>query len=313
MDQKTLVNDKTSANEEIHSTGITAILPAYNEEVSVGSIVLRTKQYVDHVIVVDDGSADRTAEVAKMAGAQVVRHYLNQGKGAALKTGFEAALHHNSKIIVTLDTDGQHDPAEIPKITAPILSGEADMVNGSRYVNGDKKDTPAYRRLGQTVLDKATNINSGIHITDTQSGFRAFGIHTVPAFKFTQNDFGIESEMLIDAAKADLHVKEVEIGVRYDVDCSTEHPISHGMRVLVKLVNDMELNRPLNYFTLPGSLMVGVGMVMGLSFLREFYIGGSLMFGPTLLMIMMTLIGTFMSFTGIILHSMSRMIKEAKL
>ena len=263
------------------------------------------------MLVIDDGSTDRSAEIAELAGAEVIRHPANMGKGAALKTGFTAA--NGADIIVTMDTDGQHDPAEIPKLTAPIQAGEADMVNGSRYIGGNGKNTPAYRRVGQTVLDKATNLSSGLDITNTQSGFRAFAGSAVPAFKFRNNGFGIESEMLADAAKAGLRVKEVEIGVRYDVDCSTEHPVRHGVRVLVKVLYDMELNRPLFYFTVPGMVMGGIGTFIGLSFLRTFYLGGSLMFGPTLLMIMLTVLGTFMAFTGIILHSLSRMINESKI
>ena len=262
------------------------------------------------MIVVDDGSSDRTTEVAELAGAEIIKHPINLGKGAALCTGFEAS--GDTDIIVTIDTDGQHDPVEIPKLAAPIMAGEADMVNGSRYMNGNGKNTPHYRRVGQTVLDKATNLSSGLKITDTQSGFRAFAGSAVSAFKFRNNGFGIESEMLTDAANAGLRVKEVEIGVRYDVDCSTEHPVSHGVRVLVKVLYDMELNRPLFYFTVPGMVIGGIGAFMGLSFLSTFYHGGSLMFGPTLLMIMLFMVGTFMSFTGIILHSMSRLINESR-
>lgn len=288
---------------------IVAILPAFNEEVAIGSVVLRTRQYADRVIVIDDGSTDKTAEVAELAGAEVIRHAENRGKGAALKTGFEAL--NSESVVVTIDTDGQHDPSEIPKLVEPILTGEADMVNGSRYINGNKKDTPFYRRMGQIVLDRATDINSGLHITDSQSGFRAFAAFTREAFRFNQSGLAIESEMLVDAANAGLRIKEVEIGVRYDVGCSSENPICHGVKILVKVLHDIELNRPLYYFTAPGIVMCVVGIGLGLDFLRVFYHGGSLQFGPTLLMIMLTLVGSFMAFTGIILHSISRMISES--
>jgi len=96
--------------------------------------------------------------------------------------------------------------------------------------------------------------------------------------------------------------------VRYDVDGSSEHPIKHGLKVLANIINDMELNRPLYYFTLPGAVLGIVGLAMGLSFLQQFYQGGGLMFGPTLLMILFTLVGTFMVFTGIILHTISKLI-----
>ena len=289
---------------------ITALLPAYNEEVSIGSVVLRTRQFADRVIVVDDGSSDRTAEVAALAGAEVIRHPENRGKGAALKTGFESL--NGDSVIVTIDTDGQHDPADIPRLVQPILRGEADMVNGSRYLNGDKKDTPFYRRVGQMVLDTATNFDAGLSVTDSQSGFRAFSGRAKDVFRFHQNGLAIESEMLADAAAAGLRIKEVEIGVRYDVDGSSEHPVAHGVRVLIKVLHDMELRRPLYYFTVPGMLMAGAGVLMGLEFLRIFAHGGSLQYGPTLLMVMLTLVGSFMALTGIILHSISTILLECK-
>lgn len=291
-------------------SGITAILPAYNEEVAIGSIVLRTKEYVDRIIVVDDGSHDRTAEVAAMAGAEVIRHPENKGKGAALKTGFAAV--NSPAAIVTIDTDGQHDPADIPKIVEPILRGEADMVNGSRYINGNKNDTPLYRRLGQMVLDKATNFDSGLSVTDSQSGFRAFNPDFRDAFRFVQSGLAIESEMLTDAAAAGMRIKEVEIGVRYDVNCSSEHPVAHGARVLMNVLHDMELRRPLYYFTTPGIIMTSIGIAMGLEFLRIFAHGGSLYYGPMLLMVLLTLVGSFIALTGIILHTMSRIMYEYK-
>jgi glycosyltransferase involved in cell wall biosynthesis len=286
---------------------ITAIIPALNEEISIGSVVIKTKKYADHIIVVDDGSTDDTADIARLAGADVVRHSKNRGKGNALKTGFDLARQNGTKIIVTIDADGQHDPDEIPKVVGPILSRDADMVIGSRYLNGNS--IPFYRRIGQRILDRATNINSGINITDTQSGFRAFNVEKMSTFKFGQKGFSIESEMLTEAASAGLKIKEVDIGVRYDVDCSTENPVVHGVKVLVSVLRDMEFNRPLYYFTLPGMIFASIGLNMGLKFLEVFYRGGNLNFGPTLLMILLTLVGLFMAFTGIILHSISRLIK----
>lgn len=289
---------------------ITAILPAFNEEISIGSVVLHTRQHADHVIVIDDGSTDRTAEVAQLAGAKVIRHISNMGKGVALKTGFEYVRQNGAEVVVTMDSDGQHDPEEISKLVTPILKGEADMVNGSRYLNGNGTSTPFYRRIGQNILDTVTNINSGLKVTDTQSGYRAFARHTLSTFKFRSNGLAIESEMLMDAANAGFKVKEVEIGVRYDVDGSSENPLSHGVRVLVNVLHDMELNRPLYYFTVPGLVFAAAGLFLGLHFLQDFYRGGGLNFGPTLLMILLTLVGSFMAFTGIILHAISRMINE---
>jgi glycosyltransferase involved in cell wall biosynthesis len=289
---------------------ITAIIPALNEEISIGSMVIKTKKFANHVIVVDDGSTDDTAEIARLAGAHVIVHAKNGGKGEALKTGFREACKNGTKVIVTIDADGQHDPSEIPKVAEPILSREFDMVIGSRYLNGNS--IPLYRRIGQKILDHVTNVNSGINVTDTQSGFRAFAVHAVPTFGFKQNGFSVESEMLAEAGNAGLRIKEVDIGVRYDVDCSTENPIKHGLKVLVNILQDMEFRRPLYYFTVPGMILSGIGLSMGLIFLQDFYNGSSLYFGPTLLMILLTLVGLFFAFTGIILHSMSRLIQKNK-
>ncbi|KZX17592.1 glycosyltransferase family 2 protein [Methanobrevibacter filiformis] len=215
-----------------------AIIPAYNEEVALGSIILRTLQYVDRVVVIDDGSEDKTVEVAKLAGAEIIVHEKNFGKGKALKSGFAAINDEN--IIITIDGDGQNNPDEIPLLIRPIANDECDIVNGSRYLEGYDSDTPKYRRVGQLVLDKATNVLNNMDITDSQSGFRAFSKNSIKYFKLEDSGFAIESEMLADASKAGLKIAEVPITVRYDVDGSTKNPVSHGVKVLFKII--------INYF-----------------------------------------------------------------
>ena len=217
-------------------TDIVAIIPAYNEEEALATIIAKTFQYVDRVIVVDDGSVDKTVEVAMEAGAEVISHKANLGKGEALKSGFKAI--DDDSIIITIDGDGQHNPDEIPNLIKPIVEEGADLVNGSRYMNGVEENTPAYRRVGQKVLDIATNISAGIKVTDSQSGFRAFSNRSRDCFRFKDTGFGIESEMLVDAAEAGLKIVEVPITVRYDVDGSTKDPITHGVGVLLKITAD---------------------------------------------------------------------------
>jgi glycosyltransferase involved in cell wall biosynthesis len=304
--------EEIPCNKDTTPQNVAVILPAYNEEVSIGSIVLLTRFHADKVIVVDDGSADRTAEIAKKAGAEVIIHKTNTGKGGALKTGFHAAADAGADIIVTLDSDGQHNPADIPKLIAPIIEGNADLVNGSRYLNGLDTNTPIYRRVGQNILDRVTNINSGVKITDSQSGFRAFSASIIDVFRFDAQGMGIESEMLADAGKAGLRIKEVEVGVRYDVGRSTLNPVQHGLEVFVMVLRDIEFNKPLYYLTVPGlSLGIG-GLCIGAYFIKTFAMGGSLEFGPTVLMILLIVIGTFMALTGIILHSVSSVMKNAR-
>jgi glycosyltransferase involved in cell wall biosynthesis len=305
-------NEKKACRVGTVPQKITVILPAYNEEVSIGSMILLTRNYVDNIIVVDDGSSDRTAEVARKAGAEVIIHKVNMGKGEALKTGFTVAVDLGADIIVTMDSDGQHNPADIPKLVSPILEGNTDMVNGSRYMNGLGKNTPVYRRIGQTILDTATKMNSGLQITDSQSGFRAFSASTKDLFRFNTQGMAIESEMLVDAGKYCLRIKEIEIGVRYDVGCSTLNPIKHGFGVLVMVLKDIKFNNPLYYFTVPGISLGVVGLYMGAHFLQKFTMGEGLQFGPTVLMVLFIIVGTFMALIGILLHSISTIITDAK-
>ena len=213
------------------------IIPAFNEEVAISSIVKRSMKYVNEVLVVDDGSTDRTSQIAKDAGARVIKHYNNLGKGVSLKDAFAEVKGYD--IVVTIDGDGQHNPDEIPNLVRPIMEGRADLVNGSRYLDGFDDETPAYRRVGQRVLDIATNVTSGTHVTDSQSGFRAFSGKTIPYFRFRDTGFGIESEMLADAAENNFRIVEVPITVRYDVEnSSTKGPVTHGVGVLIKIIID---------------------------------------------------------------------------
>jgi glycosyltransferase involved in cell wall biosynthesis len=282
-------------------------IPCYNEEVAIGSIVLRASQYADQVVVLDDGSTDKTAEVARLAGARVLVHDVNMGKGAALRDLFQYATQAGFDIIVIIDGDGQHNPDDIPELVGPLLRDEADVVNGSRYLSGEAGTTPRYRRFGQVVLDRVIHLglNGNITITDTQSGFRAFSIKTAPFFKFNSDELTIDSEMLMDAANAQLRIKEVNIGVRYDVGRSSKHPISHGLQVLTGVLRSIEFNSPLLAFTVPGLIFVAVAAGLAVFVVQSYFIVRHVVLGPTLLMLLLMVVGTFLVFTGIILHSLS--------
>ena len=212
-------------------------MPAFNEEKSIAHVIKETQKYTDDIIVIDDGSSDNTSQIATDNGTYTIKHPTNMGKGVALKSGFDYIQKLEYDIVITIDADNQHNPNEIPKLIQAINNG-ADFVNGSRYINGPEENTPAYRRIGQQVLDIATNITTGLKITDSQSGFRAFNKKTCQCFKFRDTGFGIESEMLADAAEAKLKIVEVPITVRYDVDGSTKNPVSHGVGVLIKIIID---------------------------------------------------------------------------
>lgn len=291
----------------------TTIFPAFNNEISIGTLVLIAKKYTNHVVVVDDGSTDRTAEMAQLAGAEVILHRNCMGKGAALKSGFEYVGKNGAKIIITMDPDSHYDPEDIPQIIAPILSGEADVVNGCRHVNGNRKKTSFYRLPEKDCHDNVFNLNTGFSKTSVQSGIQAFSKHTLPALKFKSNGHTTGREMLVDAGNAGFRVKEVILGMKHDTKEPSKNISWHGLKVLVKMLEDIELNKPLYYLTAPGMLCTMLGIGMGLNFLKNFYSGESLSFGPTLFMVVITLLGIFMAFTGIILHAVARLVNENKM
>ncbi len=212
---------------------IIAAIPAYNEARHIEEIVSKTLRYVGQVIVVDDGSVDGTGERARGAGATVIKHESNQGKGVAINTAFNYAKRINPWAMVLLDADGQHRPEEIPQLLNPVLNNQADMVVGSRFLV--KNDIPKYRMLGQTVLNITTNLGSGIRLTDTQSGFRAFSRKAIERMSFKETGFAVESEMQFRANRYGLKVTEVPINTNYDEKVKRS-PVVHGFGVLWRVL-----------------------------------------------------------------------------
>lgn len=282
---------------------VVVAIPAYNEEVAIGSVVLRSKKYADDVVVIDDGSTDKTAEIAKIAGAEVISHKVNEGKGAGIKDAFEYAQKVGADILILIDGDGQHNPDEIPALISPLLKGEADMVNGSRFLDGNGNHVPVYRRFGQDVLTYATNAGSKMHITDSQNGFRAFSRKTYGLFSFNENGMAIESEMLMDANQADLRIKEVPIDVRYDVKGSTFNPVTHGFGVLGNVISLVSQRRPLMFFCVPGVVLLIVGMTAAFITFDQFNTTRNISIYYALITMMFVIMGIFSVFTGLILNA----------
>jgi len=144
------------------------VIAAYNESKHIGAVIDKTREFCSNIIVVDDCSKDRTAGIAKSKGAIVLKHIVNMGKGAAVKTGCDFALKNNAKIMVLVDGDGQHEPEEIPSFIRALK--QKDIVFGCR---GFTKDMPFVRRMGNIFLSKAVKAIYGINIRDTQCGYRA--------------------------------------------------------------------------------------------------------------------------------------------
>ncbi|HEY8741887.1 MAG TPA: glycosyltransferase family 2 protein, partial [Chloroflexota bacterium] len=158
-------------------------IPSYNEDRFIGSVVLKARQHAPLVLVVDDGSPDKTSEIARAAGAEVIRHEINQGKAAGINSAFQWAQDRGVTALVLIDGDGQHNPDEIPLLAAPVLRGEADMVVGTRF-GAVESSIPSYRQVGQRALTGLTNVSSGVRVSDSQSGFRAFSALAIKEMRF---------------------------------------------------------------------------------------------------------------------------------
>ena len=237
-------------------------IPAFNEEGAIGKLVRKTLSYVDSVVVCDDGSSDNTAKEAENSGAHVIVHDENRGKGSALKSLFEHARHSSADIIVTIDGDGQFLPEEIKKLTKPIIEKTSDIVVGYRFDND--AEMPSYRKIGNKILDHATNIATSIPIRDTQSGFRAYSKNAIELIEFSNDGFTADSEILIDASKHGLRISEEKITVIYDTGrrTSTKNPILHGSSVLGSLIEMILVKHPLKYLGIPGFVIIFCGVLL---------------------------------------------------
>lgn len=210
---------------------VVAIIPALNAERTLGRVVEQTRGYIEPVIVIDDGSSDRTSDVARDAGATVLRHDINRGKGAALKTGFAWALEHGYDGVITLDADGQHLPSEIPKFLAEREAGGADLIIGGRaHLFGQMLPRRrAANRFSAWCIAKC----SGVRISDSQSGFRLYSADLIRAMKLRTDGFDMESEVIVRAGRKGFRIVTIPIQLGFVDGVSTSHykPLKDTVRI----------------------------------------------------------------------------------
>jgi len=207
---------------------IAAVIPAYGEEKHIGDVVRRTRQQLDHVLVVDDGSNDRTAARAREAGAEVIVHPQNRGKGEAIKTGLRHWLDRQFTYVVILDADGQHLPEEIDRFVNVALASDAQLFIGTRM--NDLSGMPPLRRIVNRYMSKRISRTCGQKIPDTQCGFRMLHRQLVPDVLGGANRFDYETEMLIFASRKGYRIESVPISTVYCDEVSSIHPIRDTIR-----------------------------------------------------------------------------------
>ncbi|MCA1811521.1 MAG: glycosyltransferase family 2 protein [Halobacteriales archaeon] len=287
-------------------------IPCLNEEVAIGSVVLRARRHVEEVVVVDDGSADGTGEVARLAGATVLRHKGNRGKGEAYRTLWAHARAHGFDALVVLDGDGQHDAEEIPQVLAKLR--EADMVIGARW--GEATQMPLWRKVGKRVLDYGTAMASeggaaGPKLTDSQSGFRAYSRKALEAIAPRQAGFSVESQLLIDAHAAGLRIGETRIHCRYDVDSSTQSPVKHASGVLNDLLVAVGVQHPLLFLGVPGFVALLAGVAGGAYLLLVSDRTGNVSIGWFMVAMFAALAGILGLFAGLLFNILPRIIERS--
>lgn len=212
-----------------------AVIPAYNEGARVAGIIRQAKDYVGHVVVVDDGSTDDTAEHAHKAGAVVIRHPENCGAGAATMTGIEAARRMGAEIVVTLDGDEQHDPHDIPHLLEPILQKKADIVFANRF--GRKNRIPLIRRVFNGLGNVVTLLATGRWVADSQCGFKAFGPKAVREIQLRMSGYEFCTEIVRESAHHRWNVAQVPIKVLYsEYTLAKGQSFSHGVKTAFKIL-----------------------------------------------------------------------------
>ena len=207
---------------------VVAVIAAFNEGANIREVVLGTRPHVDAVIVVDDGSTDDTAAAAEAAGAEVVRHVGNRGKGVAVRSGLAAVRGRGFSHVLLMDGDLQHRPADVPRLLEAAAAGDADVIVGARSF--DRAQMPASRYWSNVIGSWALGGLVGVSIRDTQSGFRLIRLAALEALTLTSTGYEIETEMLIRLARRGAVVREVPVALAYDGAPSKLRPVRDTTR-----------------------------------------------------------------------------------
>ena len=290
-----------------------AVVPCYNEEATIGSVVLKTKRHVDEVLIVDDGSTDDTVKIAKEAGATVISHKTNKGKSSGIKTGFKYAVNKNFDYVVTIDGDGQHNPSEIPTVLGNIMNNGYDISLGFRV--GNRTEMPKWRKVGKRILDYTTGFGNGGFVTDSQCGFRAFNKKAVKGLlsKLNGGAFSTESEQLIKAHELGLNIVNTRISCKYkNLETSTKNPTSHAFSVLSYVIWLVAEKRPLLFIGVPSFVLVILGLVFGIYTLQCYNLTHVFLIPYAILVSIFLIVGVIGIFMGLVLNVLPNILKRVR-
>ena len=292
---------------------ITIGIPAYNEEKNISEIIKKLQKITNKIIVCDDGSSDSTGQIAKEMGVLVVQHETNLGYGAAIRSIFLKAREEKSEFLITLDSDGQHRIEDIQTVLEPLQTGKADIVIGSRFLNNNGKNVPSYRKVGIQILTKLANTSLEQNITDSQSGFRAYGKHVIENVTPSESGMGVSNEILIKASKQGLKIVEVPIIILYDGDTSTHNPISHGSSVLISTLKFISMEHPLKFYGIPGFVFLSIGLGFLIFTVNLFTETRQILLSSAIIGVGSTIFGIILIQSSILLYAMVKLMKTKKL
>lgn len=289
---------------------LTIGIPAYNEEKNISIIIKKLKKITDKIIVCDDGSDDSTGKIAKEMGALVIRHEKNLGYGAAIRSIFLKAREQKSESLITLDSDGQHRIEDIQTVIEPIKNGQADLVIGSRFLDNDGKNVPAYRKIGIKMLTKLANTSLKQNITDSQSGFRGYGKRVIEEITPSETGMGVSNEILIKASKKGFQIVEVPITILYDGNTSTQNPIFHGSSVVMSTLKFISMEHPLKFYGIPGVVFLAIGLIFLIYTIQLFAETRQILLSSGIIGVSSVIFGSIMLMSAILLYSMVILIRN---
>jgi len=289
---------------------ITVGIPAFNEEKNIAEIIQKLSEIADTVIVCNDGSTDNTGKIAEKMGAIVINHERNMGYGGAIGSLFLKARELDCDMLITLDSDGQHRISDVLPVANPIIKNQADLVIGSRFLEGNQENIPKYRKVGIKMITKLANVSLDDTVTDSQSGFRAYSKKILLEIIPSEQGMGVSNEILMKSSKKGFKIAEVPIIVSYDGKTSTQHPISHGASVTFSTLKFISIEHPLKFYGIPGIIFLIIGLIFTIITIQGFTDTRQILLSTAIIGVGTIIFGTVLLMTSIILYSIVNLIRE---